>query len=200
MQEIESFTRSHFPMLTKVSIWYNKFSCEFLTSFLPPLQNWTKRLKFVSNPWVTKPDTICVSKSANTTETTISYGNTEMNENISTNLLFVGISLPIIGVIIIASICFVFQRRLSKKKATNIYDEPMNLSNADGAGIIVKCDSELIDVEKIPSNYCKNSVSNEPIYEEIPDLGDTYDHLGFDTDPIPISTNNHYDNHLLLEK
>lgn len=45
--------------------------------------------------------------------------------------------------------------------------------------------------------------SRDHIYEEISDLqslGDTYDHLQHDPCPIPIPTDNHYHNFLLLER
>lgn len=212
--EIEHFTRSHFPMLTNVSIWYNKFSCKFLTSFLLPLQHWTKPITFVSNPWITKPDTDCNPKMKKQTDfdnnteildkvktvdsakdssdlvtenfdATISYKGTEMN---ATALLYIIISLPIIVVIIIASICFILQRRLCKRRITNDYDEPINLTNEDGVGI------------EIQSIHSENASLDEPIYEEIPDIDETYDHLCFNTSPMPISIKKHYDNHLLLKK
>lgn len=98
-------------------------------------------------------------------------------------------SSVLITIIIIFSICFVFRKRLFKKITQDRYKEPTVLWNGNAK----------IEISSVPIEA--GAELSDHIYESLPDLGYTteYDHLDYNQQK-PISTNNHYANHLILKR
>lgn len=109
----------------------------------------------------------------------------------ATNFLWLYILNGIlIIIIIIVGVCMKFHRYFFKKPKPNEYAEPNFINCQNGQ-----------DFNMLPILPQRAAEHIEPIYEEIQEQDDPpYDHLERDTDSKPISTNNHYDNHLILEQ
>lgn len=95
----------------------------------------------------------------------------------------------LIILITIFNVCFIFRNRLFKKTTLNSYEEPTVLWNGN----------ERIEISSLPNEADAELVESmstvDHIYESLPN---EYDHLDYNQRK-PISTNDHYANHLILK-
>lgn len=103
---------------------------------------------------------------------------------------YITIGGSILGIIIIGTTRFVLRRKCFTRKSPNNYDEQKVLSS-----------DRIEEIELTSPATPEPPATTSPedhIYEEIPDRGDTYDHLRHGPQPMPIPTDNIYHNFLLL--
>lgn len=200
LKDLEHLTPKQFPKLRKLAIAKNRFSCEYLTKLLAQIWLDWPGLTLTQDSWQQKHLNCSIESLASKEkkETIVSTGNDNINLTTATEAqntkpdtrletkflwLYSTIGFLVLIIIITAlSICWVFRNRFFKKRIQHEYEVTKESVNAN------------TDI-----NMTSLSVSpDEHVYEEITYIENTYNHLQRDTDPKPISSDNHYDNHLLL--
>lgn len=184
--EVRNLKRENFPMLESLAISKNRIPCEYLMSLS---QDW-EGLKFIGNPMEQTHDGCSqgidqsnIQSDVNTTKIDKVLKNSlDIIKAISPSLMYaIIIVAPILIVISFGCICFIVQRQLFRdSKSSYEYHVPYIENEQDKA---------------------TDAKSLEHIYEEIESNMVLYDHLRFDTDPMPLSaTKSHYHNSLMLKK
>lgn len=179
--EIGNFSRSQFPQLESLAISENQFSCEFLRRFR---REWDG-LKFINDPMKQKHRQ-CHLKSDlpdSTAEITSNSMSTSRNkESLVPNWMYIILLIaPPTIIVTIASICFVVCRQILK----------ITIRNGIRSELDVFYQQKEIDMSG-------DDCCSDHTYEELDSTG--YDHLRFDTVPLPLSAiKSHYHNASLLK-
>lgn len=215
LTQVNISTEPPFTKLRQLAISRNNFSCDFLGTFVKELNLSHSKMfgiNSVGDIWNQKHGIICNGSKQITNEAedekfdktigknvTMPLGNPTttpiLGQEFTTSLwIYIAIITSILSVIITAIVCVIIQKSSKKKiSISKDYDEPKVIIERGE-------DIEMRNLPNLPEPAPPifSISAQEPIYEEIPDNGYTYDRLEFDPQPIPIPTNNIYHNFLLL--
>ncbi|XP_055306204.1 protein artichoke-like [Sitodiplosis mosellana] len=185
LTELDTLINARTSSLTKLSISLNRFSCEYLRVLLLQLKlKWPSLEYGDDDPWRQKHGINC-SLTNQSTIVPISMTNTNIK-------ILITIIVPIVLIILTATIVFVFWRQCCRKATSNEYAAPRIVHTPNG--------ENGIEMAEMPPEITTASTSHEDhIYEEISEREDPYDHLRFPYNPMPILTDTHYHNFLILD-
>lgn len=197
--DINGLNHSSFPSLRRLSITKNQLSCKFLDNFVPKLNEW-RYLELIEDIWNQKKcagQTIKVNQAIKDRTNFVPAPAPIPNKSL-TPWMYAAIGFSILNVIIVVTVCIIFRKKCFTRTGLSQYDEPRILFERAKETEMPRVFKKL---PEIPQRALAPSTSpEENIYEEIPDHGDTYDHLQHNPRPIPIPVNSHYDNFLLLNQ
>ncbi|XP_055301686.1 uncharacterized protein LOC129568141 [Sitodiplosis mosellana] len=200
LSEIDGLaSKTRFPRINSLAMSLNLFSCEYLATFVPNLtREWTN-LELIGDPWKQKHGEDCHLIVQSSTESTVTdtVTATEIPEIESSKLPQYLVTIGVSTLFIVVCFGLILGRRLWHRKNS---EEPLkrNTGNRTEEPIEMADLSARNDISS--ETVTRPTLSEEHIYEEIPDRGDTYDHLRHEFNPMPISTNTHYDNQLLRKQ
>lgn len=165
--ELDNLTLSNIPKLNTLDISKNNFPCKYLAKLDTQIKHDWPHMKIIGDSNDHKHGEDCHSFNGN---------------NLSSPIFFYSliISIPI-AIVFIAGLSFAIHRCFFMKTSTSNYENVV-LPQREG--------TEMLPVSG------GDGEGEEPIYEEIgpSTIEYTYDNLRFGFNPMPISTDNHYDN------